>query len=332
MPIGWNEISANANGGTEQCARLLEKELGAELDDFWIVPSRVRELKEDKFRIYWLHDLPWDPETNHLTTQDSRDRFQRLVFCGNWQRAMYQGVLGVPMDEQSIVIETPIEPIDVDWAAKGHDDGKIHLVYTSTPQRGLDILVAVFVELAKTHKNIHLDVFSSFKIYGFDNADAQFEEVFKVCREHPDITYHGAQPNDVVREHLKKSHIFAYPSTWLECNSRSLIEAMSAGLLCVHADYGGLADTAGGLTRIYPYHQDKQRHAQVFHQMLEQAILDLNTDVTQAGLRFTKTYADVRYNKDRIMAQWRAALHNIRMEYDKPSPLPDEMFRVKIGN
>jgi glycosyltransferase involved in cell wall biosynthesis len=240
---------------------------------------------------------------------------------------MYQGVLGVPMNEQSIVIETPIEPIDFyNWNQKPLD--QLNLVYTSTPQRGLDILVPVFVELAKKHKHIHLHVFSSFDIYGWKDADKQFEEIFKVCREHPQITYHGAQPNDVVRKQLIKSHIFAYPSTWMECNSRSLIEAMSAGLLPVVSDLGGIPDTAGGMAMLYSFHDDKQKHANIFYQRLDLAIQEYED--TRQGLVFVKAYADARFSIDKIISNWRYALQQIREDYQGNTALPEPRLRIKI--
>lgn len=314
-PIAWNEISKNANGGTEQVARMLEASLGDRFDDFQIIPSRVRELDDSKYRVYWLHDLPWDPETNHLKDESSRNRFHKIVACGNWQKNMYQQVLGVPQDSRFITLETPINPVSVDFEKKDRDE-QIRLIYTSTPQRGLDILVAVFVELAKRYPNIHLDVFSSFSIYGFDAADEQFRDLFDTCKRHPQITYHGAQPNEVVREYLARAHIFAYPSTWMECNSRSLIEAMSAGCYCVHSDLGGLADTAGGMTRIYPFDSDKNRHAKIFHDRLDHVIgelIDLNID--QSYLKFVKSYADRRYGSSDILYRWQRMLEEIREEY-----------------
>ena len=38
------------------------------------------------------------------------------------------------------------------------------------------------------------------------------KHIFKEIEEHDGMTYHGFQPNAVVREALAKSHIFAYPS------------------------------------------------------------------------------------------------------------------------
>lgn len=311
--IAWNEISKNANGGTEQCARALEAYLGDRFDDFQIIPSRVRELDPSKYRIYWLHDLPNDPETNHLKMEESRNRFHKMIFCSTWQRAMYQGLLQIPLDQRCQIIETPIDPLDITKRRKKKNE--IRLIYTSTPQRGLEILVPVFIELAKKYDNIYLDVFSSFKIYGFDEADKQFEPLFKICEDHPRIVYHGAQPNAVVRRALINADIFAYPSIWMECNSRSLIEAMSAGLLCVHSDLAGLSDTAGGMTHMYPYFVNANDHAHVFYQELSTAIDHLNDPGVVAQRQFQKEYADRRFNSDRIMKQWETMLENTRIEY-----------------
>ena len=298
------------------CARWLESEINeTHGSEFQITPSRVRELDPSRYRLYWLHDLPFDPETNHLKDAESRSRFHRLVFCGNWQRTLYQAALGVPIDENAVVIDTPSMPVSVSLTEKMGE--KIHLVYTSTPQRGLDILVPVFLELAKIYPSIHLDVFSSFKIYGWDTADAQFEEIFKICREHPQITYHGVQPNEVVRKHLAKSHIFAYPSTWMECNSRSLIEAMSACLICVHSDLGGLPDTSGGLTRSYTFSPDKQKHAQIFYQHLDTAIKDCLIGIENHSheLNAMSIAANARFHPNKILQKWLYELEKVKYDY-----------------
>ena len=311
-PWERNELNKNSQGGSEVMVEGMLARVDPELlSNFQIIPSRVRDLREDKIRIYWLHDLPWDPETNHLKEPWSRDRFHKIVYCGNWQMNKYQDFLGIPQDNKTAVLETAIEPIE--FVAKSKDE--IRLVYTSTPQRGLEILVPVFEELAKKYDNIVLDVFSSFKIYGWEDADAQFEHLYERCRQHPKINYHGFAPNAVVREHVQKAHIFAYPSIWLECNSKSLIEAMSAGALCVHPNYGGLADTAGGMTSMYHWNQDKNVHANMFYQMLDQAIGVVNEEQTQNYLRFVKSYADSRYNWNKVALQWTGMLQHLVEEY-----------------
>lgn len=312
MAFEENEISLKSQGGTEMMKRGLAERLPPGLaDEFQVICSRVRELEEDKIRVYWLHDLPEDPETNHLQQASSRDRFQKLVFCSQWQYARYQATLGVPYDTNSVVIETAIEPFPV--IEKSKDE--VRLIYTSTPQRGLAILVPVFEELAKKYDNIVLDVFSSFGIYGWESADKPYEELFERCRQHPKINYHGFAPNEVVREHLQKAHIHAYPSIWQECNSRSVIEAMSAGALCVHPNLAGLTDTTGGMTMMYQGHTDHNIHANIFYNALVHAIDTVNDDNTQEYLKFVKMYADNRFNWNRIAYMWERLLTQLKNEF-----------------
>lgn len=327
MGFEVNEISKNSKGGTELMRMGLEERLAPEmLEDFQIILSRVRQIEDDKIRVYWLHDLPEDPETNHLKDLASRNRFHKMVFCGEWQYNRYRDYLGVPHNDQCTVIETAIDPIP--FVPKSKEE--VRLIYTSTPQRGLEILVPVFEELCKVHDNIVLDVFSSFNIYGWDDPE-QYKELFERCKNHPKINYHGAQPNEVVREALQKAHILAYPSIWLECNSRSVIEAMSAGLLCVHPNYGGLPDTSGGLNFMYQWDDKIQNHANRFHGALDHAIQIVNNEDTQNYLTLVKTYADSRYNWSKIAGQWEDLLTSLSSKYDtaESRALPKAMFNYK---
>ena len=125
----------------------------------------------------------------------------------------------------------------------------------------------------------------------------------------------GFAPNEVVREHLLKAHIHAYPSIWLECNSRSVIEAMSAGALCVHPNYGGLSDTTGGMTFSYQGDIDHNVHANIFYHALDHAIGVVNKEDTQNYLKLVKVYADSRYGWNRIADQWKTVLEGLLNQY-----------------
>jgi glycosyltransferase involved in cell wall biosynthesis len=325
MGFYFTEMQKKSNGGTEQVCRMLEKHLPQSLlEDFQIIPSRVTELLEDKIRVYFLHDLPQDPETNHLKDASSRNRFHKCVYIGHWQYNQYLNTLGIPPNDKCAVIDTPIEPIE--YKEKGKDE--VRLIYTSTPQRGLALLVPVFVELAKHRKNIHLDVFSSFSIYGWDGADEQFKELFETCKNHPQITYHGFAPNEVVREAQQKAHIFAYPSIWQECNSRALIESMSAGALCLHPNLAGLSDTSGNLTSMYQFEENANVHANKFYHLLDQAISVVHEGSTQNYLRYVKSYADNRFNINKIARQWQDMLISLKEQYPVDSrSIPKKMFK-----
>lgn len=324
-----NEINAKSKGGTEMMMEGVLSRLDPVFHErFQIIPSRVRTLYDDRIRIYWLHDLPNDPETNHLRDENSRNRFHKIVYCGNWQMNAYQMQLGVPMNNHSCVIDTAIDPFPA--ISKPDPKEELRLVYTSTPQRGLELLLPVFEELCKKHDNIVLDVFSSFKIYGWEDGDNPFKELFDRCENHPQINYHGFAPNEVVRETVAKAHIFAYPSIWMECNSRSLIEAMSAGCVCVHPNFAGLSDTSGGLTVQYQWDHDKSVHANLFYAVLDDTINKIRNNDMSNYLNFVKAYADYRYNWDRVANQWNALCQSLLNQYgDSDLAVPAAKFTYR---
>jgi glycosyltransferase involved in cell wall biosynthesis len=311
-----NEISKNANGGTELAKRKLASLIDPELlSNFQIICSRPREIETDKIRLFWCHDLPEDPESKKFQDKSFKDSFHKYVFISDWQYQRYQLVHGIPYDDKSIVIESGIEPAPSN-VFDMKDDGKIHIVYTSTPQRGLDILVPVFEKLAEIHSDIHLDVFSSFKIYGWDEADKQFEPLYNRIRNHPQMTYHGFVANEQLREHLNTSHIFAYPSIWLETSCRAMLEAMSAGLICVHPNFGALPETSGGLNIMYQGDfEDRNAHANAFINHLNASITFVRDKQHESMSRFNKLFVDGRFNIDRIKNQWDMMLNSLLQKY-----------------
>ena len=322
-----NEVSMTANGGTELMLRsiyngTIDRSL---LENFQIIPSRVRDIKNDKIRIMNVHDLPEDPESLKFRDQQFRLNFHKFVFVSNWQYSRYQYVLGMEYSDRDIVIENGITPIEPDWESKLADD-TIRLVYCSTPQRGLEILVPVFEKLAERHPNIHLDVFSSFKIYGWDDADVNYKPLYDRINQHPKMTYYGFAPNEQVKSHLAKCHILAYPSIWLETGCRVLMESMSAGLSCVHPNYGALPDTSGSLTHMYHGSADTAVHANIFAANLSYVIDQYNTNRQQLLNRAESVshYANQRFDIALILKKWENILLKLNAKHPIESRSPQK--------
>jgi len=309
MPIATDELSKNSMGGTERMKYGLQERISPEiLDKFQIICSRVREIDPKLIPIYWLHDLPEDPESEHLRA-GGWNKFEKNVFVSNWQMQAYIKHFNMPW-YKSRVIQNAIEPIP--FVKKTVD--KIKLIYHTTPHRGLNILVPVFIKLAEKYDNIELDVFSSFEIYGWKQRDEPFEALFDLCKNHPQINYHGFQSNDVVRKALQEAHIFAYPSIWVETSCIALMEAMSAGCLCVHPNYGALSETSAGFTWMYQYREDLRDHMVILYAMLDKAISSVLDEDIQLSLETTKSYIDTFYNWDRRTEEWDNFLKSILRE------------------
>ena len=311
-----NETNENSMGGTELSALSLFNRLETSLmQEFQIFHGRIRELDESKIRIAVMHDLPEDPECSKLKDHNFRAKFHKIVYVSNWQYTRFQHVLGIPYSENDIILENGIEPIDLN---PNKNNDTINLVYTSTPQRGLGILIPVFRVLQEHFKNIHLHVFSSFKIYGWDEMDRQFQNLYDECNNNPGITYHGFQPLEVVREQLSLSHILAYPCMWQETSCRALIEAMSAGLLCVHPNFAALPDTSGGLNMMYQGDINPTTHANIFLGVMHSAITQVVENKLENYLKYVKTYADNRFNIAKIANQWDFIMRELSEKYSNP--------------
>jgi glycosyltransferase involved in cell wall biosynthesis len=308
-----NELNVNARGGTELMQERLHGTLPADLlSKFQIIPSRVRDIDPDKKVILWLHDLPNDPESQHLKDPELRKRFSKIITVSDWQMQMYNLMLGVPYNE-CVVIKNGITPIDIE---KKEFDGTVRLIYHTTPHRGLEILIPVFEKLCESHDNIVLDVFSSFSIYGWSQRDASYQHLFERCRNHPKINYHGAVSNERIREELKRSHIFAYPSIWPETSCLAAIEAMSAKNIVVCPNYAALPETTVAFSDLYQWNENPNEHAGKFYSVLNTAIESIKAkgpDETRLG--FQKAYIDAVHGwEDNISKRWEALLNGLLSE------------------
>jgi len=310
MPLAKDDLSANAMGGSEMMKYKLFDRLPKELTDhFQIFVSRIQEpLNPDLIKIYWHQDLPEDPNSVGPLKNNGWKNFDMLVFNSSWQQTVFQRAFNIPY-WKCITLGNAMEPFDM--VDKPDPDDTVNLIYHTTPHRGLELLVPVFERLADDDKNIRLDVYSSFNMYGWGDRDAQYRGLFDRCIDHSQINYHGYQKNDVIREALQKAHIYAYPSIWVESSCISLMEAMSARVLCVHSNLGALWDTGGGLTRMYSFDEDVNVHANRFALILKEAISCVRVKNIGTELMFVKSYADIRFNWDRRQHEWQTLMETL---------------------
>jgi glycosyltransferase involved in cell wall biosynthesis len=127
--------------------------------------------------------------------------------------------------------------------AKG---SQLTLCYTSTPFRGLDVLLSAFPEVQVEFPEAELEVFSSMKVYQQDEPGDAFAPLYDRCRATPSVHYAGSVPQPRLAEELKAASILAYPNTFAETSCIAVMEAMAAGLFVVTTDLGALPETTMG--------------------------------------------------------------------------------------
>lgn len=322
-----NNESQNSFGGTEiMMRRIYDGKIPRDLlQQFQIIPSRVREVDGSKYRIFYCHNNPEDPETKEALSGSGWQRFHIIVCVSNWQAQELIRAFDIPWSK-IVVMLNAIEPIE---RLTSKDNSKIRLIYTSTPQRGLAILVLAFKRLCETYKNLHLDVFSSFEIYGWKKSDEQYKKMFEDMTNDPNITNHGFKPREEVLKTLQQSHIFAYPCVWRETSCLGLMEAMAAGLICVHPNYGALYETAACWTHTYNFHEYAPAHAQLFYQILNDAIVNIDHEAIKQRAMSQSVYANAFYNWNSRSKQWEALLRNIAGS-GIPKEVPPAQYTYKF--
>ena len=299
--IEFDDFSKPSMGGTEIIKHGLQNRLPQELlNKFQIICDRIISIDETKIILFWAHNTPYQVDNEHLK-DDGWRKFHKMIFISYHQMEEYVREYSIPYSH-CVVMKYALEPIEL----QEKPDNKISLIYTSTPHRGLDILVNVFETLCEEYDNLELKVHSSYNIYAREKKQKHYEEtpLYQRLETHPKIQNIGFVSNQELKKSLASSHIFPYPSTYRETFCLALLEAMSAGLLCVHRNYACLPETASNWTMMYDYHEEKSVHEQIFYEHLKKAINIVNTKNVQRKLKYQREYVNYFYNWERRTQEW----------------------------
>ena len=294
-------------GGTELQLELLERYADKKLlDQVQIctsIPGKV-PLHSTKVNILWQQNsydqpnlAPW------FKNKDNHDKYNWYVFNSHWCYEKFRMMFDIPT-HKSVVIKNAIDKIEPNKLDYKKGD-PIKLIYTSTPWRGLNILLAA-MQLIE-NPLIHLDVYSSTQIYGdgFKSAnDDKFKDLYDQATKIPNVTYVGYKPNEFIKDNLKNYHMFTYPNIWEETSCIAAIEAMAAGLYCVTTDYGALFETCAEFAAYVPYEKDFIKLAKTFASTIEAAANQLHEEYVREHLQFQINYTNKFYLWDSRKNYW----------------------------
>jgi len=286
-PFEWNH---QAFGGTEYMARNFRELVlphVPKLRDYLclvipgLVPAMSDIIDQPKKVIVWMHNTPIQfsqENLNNLKRKPFLDKVKYFIAVSEFSKQEIVNQLEVP-PEQVYVIPNAIHNLKYD-SYKFNNPSKVRLINTSSPDRGIDVLLNSmrFIE-----EDFELDIFSRF------NPNEHPEYV-----PDPRINFYGFCPKPTVIKHYQSAHIHAYPSTYPETFCISQAEAMSAGLLCVTSDIGALPEVSGGKTTIYPYTEDGVEHAKSFARHISNSIQIIKSgkwDPTEQIEYVNKTYS-----------------------------------------
>jgi glycosyltransferase involved in cell wall biosynthesis len=190
--------------------------------------------------IFWCGDAFDQPALKnfeHRALQENID----LIFCvSEWHRQTFIKTFQLP-PAKVIATRNGFAPALIQPSSQRE---WTRSAYSSTPFRGLDVLLKMFPEIRRRHGQASLDVFSSMKVYGWHADDDRrvFGSLYESAKQ-AGVSLHGSVSQPVLLEHLSKTGLFLYPNTFDETSCMAAIEAQASGCVVVTSARAALNET-----------------------------------------------------------------------------------------
>lgn len=206
--------------------------------------------------ILWTQHAQDQSAMSELQRPEVRAGWNAIVCVSQWQLAGMQRRFGLD-SSRTVVLRNAVGPAflnlfpDAAALAKAKSSAPI-FAYTSTPFRGLNLLLAIFPAVHRCDNRVRLRVYSSMKVYANEESNDPYASLYANCRSTPGVDYIGSIPQPALAESLKSGLILTYPNTFAETSCIAIMEAMAAGLLVVTSDLGALPETTMGMGVLIP--------------------------------------------------------------------------------
>ena len=300
-------------GGTEIQLEYLHKYVSKELLDKVEITTSIPEktpINATKTNILWVHNsydqpnlYPWfKNKLNHR-------KYDWYVFNSHWTYEKYRMIFDIPTDI-SLVIKNGFDD-DLIVKSEFKPKEKLKLVYTSTPWRGLDVLLSA-MEQIKTDK-VELDIYSSTQIYGdhFKQiSDNQFTALYDKAKTIKNVNYKGYLNHKELMKVLHTYDCYIHPSTFEETFCLAAMESLAAGLVTVTTDLGALYETCAEFPIYVPYLKDKEALSKQFAGAID-ILPDFVNSINEDAMKFQMQYYRQFYHWNVIKTYWERFLNGI---------------------
>jgi glycosyltransferase involved in cell wall biosynthesis len=293
-----------AKGGTELLVDGLKKHTNInEYDNINLLIStpNADKLRYTKKNVLWQHLNYSDESLVPMRDPAFMKAINATVYVSHWQLEKFRYLFQVPLSNAH-VIRNAIEPIEYKEKPR---DGKLKLIYTSTPFRGLSILLDVMEMIGRD--DVELDIYSSTDIYSSGYTQVygnMYADLFDRAMSMKNVNYHGYAQNKDVHKALQESHILAYPSIFEETACLAMIEAGAAGCSLVTTDLGALPETGSMYAKMMTIKSDEIDIKVSYAQHLNQAINDYWDKSNQELLKEQSDYFNKFYSWERRAKEW----------------------------
>ena len=282
------------------------------IDQNWIdyfITSRTTDTLDFQIRagkVYvMIHDIWLLSDRNKIPLEN----VDKYCVLSEWHKDFVKGYHGIPEDKLLITSNG----INLSRFDKEVEREPYRLIYSSSPDRGLDSLLYLFDFLKQEIPEIELHIFYGFDTWGkaiFQRGNEKEIENMKNLKKmmkKDGVFYHGRISQDQLAEEFLKSSLFAYPTDFEETFCISAIEAQRAGLPVISSNYCGLKTTVGDSAILIGNGEKGQSYTKEYRMEFVEKCMELLNDKekwdfwSKKGLENSK-----KYSWDKVAASWKS--------------------------
>ena len=217
----------------------LECDLLIHYRKLWAIPNNIKYKKA----IFYSQDTADTPCFNGAKEKEKALQMYNQVWClSEFHKENLQNTFSIP-DEKIYIIGNATEEY------KPTEKKRLKFIYCSTPFRGLDVLLRMWIKISAKYPDAELHIYSSMKIYGAEQLDQlQFGKMFNDMKtgRFKNLIWHGSVSHDELMEALQSSFMLLYPNTYPETYCNVIMESRACLTPFITSNLGAIRETGEG--------------------------------------------------------------------------------------
>ncbi|HXP76858.1 MAG TPA: glycosyltransferase family 4 protein [Stellaceae bacterium] len=267
--------------------------------------------------ILWSQQATDQKDIQGLREPDERLAWNAFFLVSDWQAGSYASDFGIRPD-RIMVVRNAAAPVFQSLPPRARPffrTGKPPvLIYTSTPFRGLLLLLVSFPLIRAAIPQCRLRVFSSMEVYqvAFEQ-EPLYHVLYALARDLPGVEYLGSVSQTELAAALAEADMLAYPNIFPETSCIAVMEAMAAGCLVCTSNLGALPETTAGFGFLMDLPTDILQMAQTFAAMVFTVYREACAapDRYEDAIARQRAHAHTQYTWAARALEWSAALPRV---------------------
>jgi glycosyltransferase involved in cell wall biosynthesis len=206
----------------------------------WRAPELADFGEIGQQRYLWMHDI----DVGDRLTPERAEKFSGILVLSEAHRAHL--LTRYPFLEGDRLLLTR-NGLDLTRFGQAVQRNPQKLIYSSSPDRGLDVLLRLFPKIKEQCPDASLDIF--FGGAGFERA-ARVDPALQTLKgnvsrllDQPGVTYHGRVDQQRLAREMLGSALWVYPTCFSETSCITAMEAQAAGAVPVIRPLAALTET-----------------------------------------------------------------------------------------